>query len=866
MPDWGAICSKFLTLTIAGVLLLSGVDYMRLLGYEWGPGWDFKCNCDAAYTLFNGGNPYRSHDYSFIRNAFTYLPFWLPVHGVLCKLLNVTDIKTTIIYYPVYVGLFLAVLYFAAIKSFLSRFDRLLFATIVLGGLNGFLWLARTGNIALFETVFFLAAVVSLHGYSRTNDTLWLRSFAILFGAFMSVKSATLAFAPLLLLLPAPRKQRLEAAAIALCIGCVPIAVSYIAYPELMPQYFLMLANKIEGNVNPHICSPSSYCFFRDIVLLPANLSVPPNVVRALSLGASALLLGAATLYAMGRENRSALVAVALRGRAPRPRFAFNGDALDLFLLCFAFIQLLMPRFKEYTFALLSVALAFLILRLVGTRREKVLLATYLLLPIIDFAELVNSEDSKHFAYYLQLFVGLSAFLYLVVRYCARPAVAAREGEQSEVVDTPVAAKAGLLSIAQYAAIPASVLIGIAIWATSEPFHGGSDAFRRIYPANDFFRAYYAAARALWGDMDRFRELIANYDFVNLPAVALLFAPMGLVEMHWAAVIHLAAGLASCGLVLLMLARLAGKPRRALLVLTCLFLVNGPLIYSFKEGNTTHFLLPMIVGAILLLQQRRTDHIGGAILGVAAVLKPPLLLLGIYFALRRRWRVVVGGACVVLASIALSIAVFGVDLNLLWLRNCILPFVGRPVHAFNVQSLDGLLIRWHLGSEFVHGWGPNDLPTPYAVMRWLMIGGLISIAALAMRHPNADCEMADAATVITLAVVISPLSWTHYYALLLVPWGLYVCGHFKSDRISRWLMIGGVILASLPVTHIPLHGSWRETVLWHLLSSMWLLGGLLTLAALLNCRRLAMDGATRRLRAADTIIDVQSWARRSVLP
>jgi hypothetical protein len=43
-----------------------------------------------------------------------------------------------------------------------------------------------------------------------------------------------------------------------------------------------------------------------------------------------------------------------------------------------------------------------------------------------------------------------------------------------------------------------------------------------------------------------------------------------------------------------------------------------------------------------------------------------------------------------------------------------------------------------------------------------------------------------------------------------------------------------------------LHGAWRDTVLWQLLSSSWLFGGLLTLAALARCRVERVDDATMR--------------------
>jgi hypothetical protein len=826
---------KFLTLIIGAILLLSAVDYVRLLGYEWGPGWDFKCNCDAAYTLFRGGNPYRSLDYTFIRNAFTYLPFWLPAHGALCLLLNVSDIRTTIIYYPLYLGLFLAALRFAVIVNPFSRFERVLFAAIALAGLNGLLWVARTGNIALFETIFFLCAISALLKFCDTRRDAFLLWFAVLFGCFMAIKTSTIVFAVLIALIPASRRQRLEAAAVAVGIALVPLAVSYAFYSHLMPQYYLMLANKIEGNVNPHICSPSLYCFFRDMVLLPSKLPLRADLVRAGSQALPTLLLTLASLYAVGRKNFGAFLSFALRGDERPLPFAFKGTAFDAFLLAFLFVQLLMPRFKEYTFALPAIAFAFLVVRLPGSPREKIALTLVLAVPVLDFFEIFNSDGSTTFSYYLQLYVTLAAFLYLLVRYCHEPT-------GGPIAESGDRAAARLESGGrQLSAAVVSIACGLAVlgativWQVSEPFHTDGDVFRQYWPANDFFRAYYAAGAAMWSDPHAFRELLADYQFVNLPIVAALFAPLGALEKHQAALIYLALGASLTVATVILLWRLGGRSRSTLPVLICLFLLNGPLIYSFKEGNTTHLILLMLVLALTLLL-RGAGYVAGALFGIAAVIKPPLLLLGPYFLACRRWQVVVAGGAVIAGSLALSLLVFGVELNQVWLERCILPFVGRPVHAFNVQSLDGFLARWHFGAEFIHGWGPNDLPAKYSVVRWVLVAALLAAAIGAIRRLPPHSEAAHVAILTTVAVIVSPLSWTHYYCLLLLPWGLYIGGALLGDRVAHALMLAGIVLASLPAAHVPLHGFWRDTVVWQLLSSVWLLGGLLTLAALARCR------------------------------
>jgi len=431
--------STLLKLAIFTIFIVSAIDYTRLMGFEWGPGWDFKCNCDAAYTLFRGGNPYRVREYSFILNGFTYLPFWLPVHGALCKVLNVTDIKTTIVYYPFYISLFLAALWFALSKLKFSSFDRLFLAVVSLSGLGGFLWTVRTGNMALFEAIAFLFAMVYLVKFEESRDQHDRRRFAALFGCFMAVKTGTLVFILLIALLPASRRDRIETALIAGAVACVPILLSYLFYPELMKHYYLMLGNKIEGNVNPYLRSPSIYWGFIDI-FADSKLPLSMHWTRILAEGIAILLLVVGVGIVLG--VRSLRSAIRQKFVATSSIFGFKGTAFDVFLLVFIFIQLVLPRLKEYSYLLTAISIAFLIVRLRTTPGEKIVLAIFLAIPVFDgHATTINA--SGLLGNYAQLYVAIGMFFYVLSRYCPPPTeenAAAHAAKQSEPAYTSACA------------------------------------------------------------------------------------------------------------------------------------------------------------------------------------------------------------------------------------------------------------------------------------------------------------------------------------------------------------------------------------------------------------------------------------------
>ena len=83
---------------------------------------------------------------------------------------------------------------------------------------------------------------------------------------------------------------------------------------------------------------------------------------------------------------------------------------------------------------------------------------------------------------------------------------------------------------------------------------------------------------------------------------------------------------------------------------------------------------------------------------------------------------------------------------------------------------------------------------------------------------------------------ISPVSWSHYYLLLLLPFGLYLGGQLPlpDDALTRRLMWSGFLLASLPVVFVPLKPDWLGAVAARTVISAWLIGGLLVLAALMR--------------------------------
>jgi hypothetical protein len=384
-------------------------------------------------------------------------------------------------------------------------------------------------------------------------------------------------------------------------------------------------------------------------------------------------------------------------------------------------------------------------------------------------------------------------------------------------------------------AILASGVIAACLFAVSDP--------RQMFA--DFRGSYYRAAVVLESPAALAAILGPKiHGFVNLPVLAYIFAPLGTIPLVWSILLFTALGAAAtlwCWRLLVGAARL-DTPSAALLMF--FFAANGPLIHNFREGNTSHFALLFIVLGFIA-QRRRRFFASGALLGIAALIKLPLLLFGVYFALRRRWDAVAGGAAVCVAAAALSLAVFGWDLHVRWYEECIQQYAGQPLSAFNVQSIAAFQARWERGAAGLYDWTPSALSPSGRWIVLLVLAGLFGVTLWTASARDGTTHVAggdpskldlEFMLVPILAGLSSPVTWSHYYSWLLLPMAFMVRRdgilHERSPaRVLAWI---ACMFASLPVL---LQQVWEAAVLKEIFArtgaSLHLLAALLFLALLL---------------------------------
>ena len=376
-----------------------------------------------------------------------------------------------------------------------------------------------------------------------------------------------------------------------------------------------------------------------------------------------------------------------------------------------------------------------------------------------------------------------------------------------------------------------SILLGLVVfmWHVSDP----PELF------SDFTQAYYPAGHAILQDVSRLYARPPGCDeaavcgFVNIPAIAFIFAPLSLLRLEQAQWVFAILSLACIGATLYSLVVLTAATGWKRWALATLFVVNGPLLYSVREGNLTHVALLLIVLACICFEREQEIWVG-ALVACAAVIKLPLGLLGVYFLLQGRLRIVAGLGITLFAILGMSLLWAGWESHIIWYRESVLPFSSKSLAAFNVQSIDGFLLRLQTDPP-LYSWTPVHVEWGLRLVRTLFVGLLLLISGIVLRRSatgdSKDSFYLDLSIVLCLALIISPISWTHYYLFLLVPFSLYLGGKFPfqpSLRLSVGVAVC-ILLTSPPVVF--LNSSWGgalgRVVISHYLAGAMLFWGLL---------------------------------------
>jgi len=200
---------------------------------------------------------------------------------------------------------------------------------------------------------------------------------------------------------------------------------------------------------------------------------------------------------------------------------------------------------------------------------------------------------------------------------------------------------------------------------------------------------------------------------------------------------------------------------------------------------------------------RGRDRRAGVLLAVLTLIKPPLLLFLAYLTFRQRWRAVLAAIATTIAAGVVSVAAVGLEAHRIWLAQVIGPFANRPIAAYNVQSIAGMLAHFRRPEELA-SWVPLEVSRGFMVTDYALIAlvlAAVAITLLAGGPPlTPGAQWAELSIVLVVVLLVSPLTWTHYYAFCVIPLACYATGAMvASSAAARLAIATGAALVSAPV-------------------------------------------------------------------
>lgn len=323
------------------------------------------------------------------------------------------------------------------------------------------------------------------------------------------------------------------------------------------------------------------------------------------------------------------------------------------------------------------------------------------------------------------------------------------------------------------------------------------------------FDGYWQAGRAVLDGRDPYDdEAVERYP----PAFPALMAPFARLPFAVATALWAWIGVVLVALSVEGAARVAGakgpggidRLRLLPLALAATYLLDG-----LFQGQSHVLVLGAVVGAYWL-EGRGRDLRAGLIVGAAAALKLTPALVAVAWLLRGRWRALAG--CVAGAAIVgglLPMAAYGprvaVDRYAQWIKKTrealaddsplVLARSSRAKNQSPRATLVRLLARLgvHPIRVNVVAWPSARVARIIAALNALLLAVLL--AAVWRGRGSPVRPILEASLIALGTTLLSPIAWTPYYMVLLLPYTALASGRLDGRfvRVAAWLTVVGTV-------------------------------------------------------------------------
>jgi hypothetical protein len=307
---------------------------------------------------------------------------------------------------------------------------------------------------------------------------------------------------------------------------------------------------------------------------------------------------------------------------------------------------------------------------------------------------------------------------------------------------------------------------------------------------SDFIAFYQAAHRVVTGHGAEIYQEFFTVDparnpimFAYTAPTALLFAPLAFLNPSWVwpvfqMISHGCLWAAWWLAVQEAQDRNIPEPRLRMAAGLLLFF---PIYLSLWLGQCEVLLLVLLFGA-MRLNRRGYSVLAGLAIATAICMKIFLGFLLIYFLVTRRFRLLVSclGGLIFLEAASLFVVPLDVQLHFwhfapIWTAR-IQPF-------FDNYAVSGPIFRLLTANYYTHGivdWFPIA-----QILTWTVSGLIGVVFVYRVRRFSAEDFGAGFSYALVTSLLVSPLTDTHHFALLLIPF-LFHAFHSKGPGAGRW--------------------------------------------------------------------------------
>jgi alpha-1,2-mannosyltransferase len=208
----------------------------------------------------------------------------------------------------------------------------------------------------------------------------------------------------------------------------------------------------------------------------------------------------------------------------------------------------------------------------------------------------------------------------------------------------------------------------------------------------------------------------------------------------------------------------AGRRRWLAVLAVIATLTFFPFMVSYRAGQIQTWINVLFAAAVLACWHGR-PIVGGALIGVASLIKPQLGLLGLWALLSAEWAFLGALAATVALGVGLSIALFGWGPHVEYLE--VLRYIAaRGETFFPNQSVNGLMNRLlHNGDSAV--WMEHFPEANATVFAATTLSSALLIAGGLLAARRRGAGLAGFALMGLTATMASPIAWDHHYGVLL---------------------------------------------------------------------------------------------------